>query len=117
MIGSLGSSMASLKAHGTKMQVTSRNVANINTEEFKKSRVTLAQGPGGNVQADVDRIDTPGHAMLYVDGGTVTKKELSNVYLTQEMSDMIVTQNGYEANLKVVDAHDDMLGAALDILG
>lgn len=117
MIGSLGISMAGLKAQGTKMQVTSRNIANINTEQFKKGRATLTQGSGGMVQARVDQIDTPGHTVLQVDGGSITEKELSNVDLTEEISNMIVTQNGYEANLKAIKAQDEMLGAAIDIVG
>jgi len=117
MIGSLGISMAALKAHGTKMQVTSRNIANINTEQFKKGRATLTQGSGGMVQARVDQIDTPGHTVLQVDGGSITEKELSNVDLTEEISNMIVTQNGYEANLKAIKTQDEMLGAAIDIVG
>jgi len=78
--------------------------------------VTLAQGPGGNVQADVDRIDTPGHTILQRDGGNLTEKELSNVDLTEEMPEMILTQHGYDANLKAVKTQDEMLGLMLDTL-
>ena len=117
MIGSLGMSVAALKAHGTKMQVTSKNIANINTEQFKKGRATLTQGSGGMVQARVDRIDTPGHTVLQADEGSVKEKELSNVELTEEISNIIVTQNGYGANLKAIKTQDEMLGAAIDIVG
>jgi len=117
MIGSLAGSMAALKAFDTKMQVTSRNIANVSTEEFKKSRATLTEGPGGNVQADVDRIDTPGQIIFQRDGGKVTEKELSNVDLTEEIPEMILTQHGYDANLKAVKTQDEMLGSMLDTLG
>lgn len=117
MVSSLGSSMAALKAFGTKMEVTANNIANVNSEGFKKSRALLKEGSNGNVQGDVDRIDTPGHSTITVEGGQITEKELSNVDLSEEFSEMIVTEHGYGANLKAVKAQDEMLGSGLDILG
>ena len=52
-----------------------------------------------------------------MDGDEATKRELSNVDLTEEMSEMITTKHGYTANLKAVETQDEMLGAALDIVG
>ena len=43
--------------------------------------------------------------------------EGSNVDPAKEITDTILIQNGYEANLKVVKTRDDMLGTILDILG
>jgi len=39
------------------------------------------------------------------------------VDLSEEILQTIVAQRGYEANLKLTAARDDMLGSALDILG
>jgi flagellar hook protein FlgE len=52
-----------------------------------------------------------------VEDGQKTERELSNVDLTEEMTEMIVTQHGYTANLKSIETEDEMLGAALDIVG
>ena len=117
MINSLGSNVAALKAFGTKMRVTSNNIANVNSIEFKKSRALLKEGPNGNVEADVERIDTPGQLVLTVEDGQVTEKELSNVDLSEEIPQMMVTQHGYEANLKAIKTQDEMVGSAIDILG
>ncbi len=117
MIGSMGTSVAALKALGTKMDVTAKNVANINSEGYKKSRATLNDAANGGVTVDVERIDTPGPAVTPTDGDEGTKREQSNVNLTEEMADMITTRHGYNANLKAVETRNDMLGAALDIVG
>jgi flagellar hook protein FlgE len=116
MVGSIGSNLAALKAFGTKMEVIAKNIANVNSEEFKKSRATLKEDPNGGVGVDVERINTPGPSITTTDGDQVTKKELSNVDLAEEMPEMIMTKHGYNANLKAVEAQNDMLGDGLDIL-
>ena len=117
MVSSLGINTAALKAFGTKMDVTAKNIANVNSEEFKKSRATLKAGPNGNVQVDVETIDTPGPSVVSEEGGQATKKELSNVDLSEEISEMIIAKHGYGANLKAIKAQDEVLGEAIDILG
>ena len=117
MVGSIGNNLAALKAFGTKMEITANNAANVNSEEFKKSRAKLAEGANGGVQVDVERIDTPGPSIGTVERDQTTKKELSNVDLSEEISEMIMTRHGYSANLEAIKAQDDMLGDTLDILG
>jgi flagellar basal-body rod protein FlgC len=46
----------------------------------------------------------------------MVEKETSNVNLEEELPDMMVTQRTYEANLKVLQTQDKMLGTLLDIL-
>ena len=41
MIFSVGSSLSALNAFGTKMGVISNNIANVESEEFKKSRTLM----------------------------------------------------------------------------
>ena len=117
MIGSIGSSVAALKAFGTKMDVTAKNIANVNSDEYKKSKVILEENSKGGVDSHVKTVDTPGPSIVSVENGQETKRELSNVDLTEEMTEMIVTQNGYNANLKTIETEDEMLGDALDIVG
>jgi flagellar hook protein FlgE len=117
MVGSIGSNLAALKAFGTKMDVTANNIANVNSEEFKKSSAKLTEGANGDIQVDVERIDTPSPSISTVEGDQTAKKELSNVDLAEEMSEMIMTRHGYTANLKAVEAQNEMLGDTLDILG
>jgi flagellar hook protein FlgE len=117
MVDSLGSNTAALKAFGTKVGVTAKNIANVNSEEYKKSRAVLKAGPNDNVQVDVERIETPGPSIVSEEGGQTTKKELSNVDLSEEVSEMIIAKHGYGANLQAVKAQDEILGETLDILG
>ena len=117
MVGPLGSNMAALKAFETKMGVTANNIANVNSEGFKKSTAILKEGPNGDVQADIERIDTPGLSIAAVEGDQTTTKELSNVDLSKEISDAIVTDLGYGANLEAIKAQNDVLGSILNILG
>jgi flagellar basal-body rod protein FlgC len=117
MVNSIGNNLTALKAFGTKMEVTAKNIANVNSEEYKKSRATIKEGPNSGVQADVEHINTSGPSIGTVDGDQATRKGPSNVDLTEEMSEMIITKHGYSANLQAVKTQDEMLGAALDILG
>ena len=117
MVGSIGNNLAALKAFGTKMDVTAKNIANSNTDEYKKSRAALKEDGNGRVKVDIERIDTPGPSITTMDGDEVTKRELSNVDITEETSEMITAKHGYTANLKAVETQDEMLGDALDIVG
>jgi len=117
MVGSIGNSVAALKALGTKMDVTAKNIANANSDEYKKSRAILKEDSNGGVGAHVETIDTPGPSIVSIENGQKSERELSNVDLTEEMTEMIATQHSYTANLKSIETEDEMLGAALDIVG
>ena len=118
MISSVANNISALHALGKKMSVTSNNVANIESEGFKKSRAVLKEGIHGDVRVDIEKIDTPGNIIYEAESdGTVREKELSNVDLAEEIPTAMITQRSYEANLKMIKAEDEMLGAVLDILG
>jgi flagellar hook protein FlgE len=117
MIGSIGNNLSALKAFGTKMDNTAKNIANINTDDYKKTRAELKENSNGGVKVDIKHIDTPGPTITTMDGNELRKRELSNVDLTEEMSEMITTKHGYTANLKAVETQNEMLGDALDIVG
>ncbi len=117
MISAVNSTVSALQAFKTQMEVTSHNIANVNTEEFKKSKATLKEGANGDVQVEVNRVNTPGHRYQELEGDQMVEKETSNVDLAEEFVQMMVTQHAYDANIKVLQAQDKMLGATLDILG
>lgn len=117
MIGSVNSTLSALQAYKTRMGVTADNIANINTDEFKKSKAILKEGPDGDVQVDIKRVDTPGHPHREIVGDQLVEKESSNVNLDEEVPEMMVTQRTYEANLKVLQTRNQMLGTVLDIMG
>ena len=117
MITSVNSTMSALHAYKTRMGVNADNIANVNTDEFKKSKATLKEGVNGGVQVDIKRIDTPGHPYQELAGDQLVEKESSNVSLEEEVPEMMVTQRTYETNLKVLQTRDRMLGTVLDIMG
>jgi len=117
MISAVNSTVSALQAYNTQMQVRSNNVANVNTEGFKKSKASLKEGENGNVQVDVNQVNTPGHRYQEFEDDKMVEKETSNVDLAEEFPQMMVTQHAYEANMKVLQTQDRMLGTTLDILG
>ena len=115
MINGLGITLSALEAHRKKMDVTANNVANINTNGFKKSRVLFKEEGSGGVQVDVRKVETPGSAVPYDDGENQTYVETSNVDYAEEAVNMIMARRGFEANLKTLQARDEMLGSFLNI--
>jgi len=116
MIFSVDNNISALKAFGAKMGVTANNIANVESEEFKKSSALLQEGDRGSVKVDISRIDTPGAIRTkYIDDEQV-ETEMSNVDLAEEIPETIPTQRGYEANLTVIKTKDEMLATIIDIL-
>jgi len=110
----LGNNISALYAFGTQMSVTSNNIANVNTDGFKRSRTVLEEGQNSSVNPRVEKINAPGTVVQNSaeEGGM---RELSNVDLAQEITSTIPTQRGYEANLKMVETKAEMLGKVIDM--
>jgi len=117
MIYPAGNTITALTAFRKKMDVTANNVANVSTDEFKKSRVTFSENKSGGVSATVDQVDTPGIPKETIRDDKVVEIESSNVDLAEELTETIPTKSGYGANLKTLHTMDDMLGSLMDILG
>jgi len=117
VISSSKITLSALNAFDKKMNVIANNVANVETEEFKKSRATLVEGPENSVKVEVTQPEDPGPIVVQVTDGQFEEKEMSNVDLAEEIPQSIVAQRGYEANLATIRTQDDMLNAILDIVG
>ena len=117
MIPSVNSTISALQAYKTRLGVNADNIANVNTAEFKKSRVSLKEGINGGVQVDINRVNTPGHRYQELEGDQLIEKEGSNLSLEEEIPEILVTRRTYEANLKVLQTQNRMLGTLLDITG
>jgi flagellar basal-body rod protein FlgC len=112
----LNATLSALQAFGQKMAVTAGNIANVNTEGYKKSRAVLAEGRHGEVDVWEQRIDTPGIPLEPREMGGPAAREGSNVALEEEIPEIIPTVYGFRANLKAMQAQDEMLGSLLDTL-
>ena len=117
MISGLTSSLSGLSASQTKLNVTAHNVANANTDGFKKSRTILQESVPGGVQATIQQVNTPGPVAFKDTDQGLTPVEQSNVDLGDEMVDLLSNQRFFEVNLRAVDIQDQTLGTLLDIIG
>lgn len=115
MISATNSALSGLQAYGTKINSNANNIANLSTEGYKKTRVTLsAQAPQG-VQANVETVDSPGNTRLEDSAQGQEQVELSNVDLAEELPDSQLNARFYQANLKTLDVADEMTKNMLDI--
>ena len=116
MTFSIQSTLSAIRAFGEKMGVTANNIANVETEEFKKSEATLVEGPKKNVEVEITQPDIPGPVVVDVTNGQLRVKEMSNVDLAEEIPQTIIAQRGYEANLATLRTQDEMLKSIIDII-
>lgn len=85
-----------LQAFGAGQQVTAHNVANLNTDDFKASRVIFQENGIGGVKATVSATQ-------------------DSVDISREAIALLANTKGFKANLAVVKAADDMSKELLNI--
>lgn len=112
MITGTSASLAALLTFGKKLSSTAGNVANVNTDGYKKKVSTIVEDDKGLPELSLKESDSPG--ALVQESGVL--RETSNVDLVEEFPQMIVTQRGYEANIKALVVQEDLDRATLDIL-
>jgi flagellar hook protein FlgE len=115
MLGAMYPAFTGMAAFATQIAVTANNLANVNTEEFKKSRAELVSLETGGVLPIVRKDDSAGPTVLSDRGHGASMVELSNVDLGEEAVNLIIGQRGFEANLQTFNTADQMLGTILDI--
>jgi flagellar basal-body rod protein FlgC len=115
MTQAINAALSALGALGLKLNVSANNIANVNTDGFKKSRVILEDADPYGVRASISKVDTPGELVPSADGSSQTK-ESSNVDLGEEIINLKITERAFEANLKPIKAEEEMTGKLLDIL-
>ena len=117
MISALNGTVSALRAFVTKLGVTADNIANVNTDGFKRKRATLNEDHNGGVRVEINKDDSPGLRYDAFEDGKKVEKETSNVDLTEEIPNLMLTKRAYQANLKTLDTQEEMLGSLLDIVG
>lgn len=115
MISAYQSALSGLQAFGTKIQANSNNIANANTDGFKKTRVTMSEVLPQGVQAEVEKVNTPGTSVFQETGNGHDLVELSNVELSSEIPEMNLSSQFYKANLKTIETVNEMTGTLLDL--
>ncbi|ADW18749.1 protein of unknown function DUF1078 domain protein [Desulfobulbus propionicus DSM 2032] len=115
MISGIQSALSGAQAFSAKIESNAHNIANLNTEGYRKSRVVLSAGVAQSVQATVGRVDAPGPVVNEETAQGYAVRELSNVDLGEEIPDLMRNTHGYAANLRTVQVSDNMLQTLLDI--
>ncbi len=115
MISGVSASLSGLLAYGTRLANNGNNIANMNTEGFKKGRVLLSDVQPQGVRARHEKVNTPGPQVMEQAGNTAEMIEQSNVDLSEELPEMMVNQHAFSANLKTLQAADEMTRSLLDI--
>ncbi len=115
MISGIQSSLNALHAFSKKQESIADNTANVNTDEFKKTRVTLTADGQQSPTPQVSRINTPGPMVYEQTDGGYEMVEKSNVDIAEEIPQSMLNQRAFEANVKLVQTSDEMIGSLLDI--
>jgi flagellar hook protein FlgE len=115
MMSTIHAVFSGLGAYAKQIEVSANNVANINTDGFKKSHTELVSIETGGVLPVVRKDNSAGPMALRDRGYGSTPVELSNVDFGEETVVQIIGQRGFEANLNVLKTADTMLGSILDI--
>jgi len=112
----LSYSLSGLAAAQAKLVTAANNIANANTNEFKKTRTTFEESSGGGVHVTLDRVQTPGPIALQESPQGLVEQELSNVDLGEELVNVLISRQSFEANLNAIAVQEQTLGSLLDIV-
>lgn len=118
MITGIYTALSGLQAYSTRVANNANNIANVNTEGFKKDRVILSAQPPQGVRATVEEVNAPSPAVTEMtDQGSemVKQSNESNVDLGEEIPDLVVNQHSYSANLKTIETTNQMMQSLLDL--
>jgi flagellar hook protein FlgE len=115
MISVYQTALSGLKAFSTKLQSNSNNIANANTDGFKKSMVQNSAVAPQGVKAQTEKVSPPGPDIFQQTDTGMELTELSNVDLATELVNMKLNSTMYKANLKTIESVDDMTATLLDI--
>lgn len=114
MISNVSASLSGLQAYGTRLANNGNNIANMNTGSFNKGRVLLSEEQPQGVRARHEKVDTPGPLVLEETSEGATMIEQSNVDLSEELPEMMLNKHAFHANIKSLQATDEMTGSLLD---
>ncbi|MGE4560739.1 MAG: flagellar basal body rod C-terminal domain-containing protein, partial [Desulfobulbus sp.] len=115
MLSAIDSAVSGLQAYSLKTQATANNVANLNTDGFKRDVVTLSSRAPQGVSANVSKDRSPGALVEEPTSDGMEMVEQSNADLVREMPDMIVEKNGFSANIKTLQTTDQMTKTLIDL--
>lgn len=125
MASAVSNNISALTAIGKQMAVSANNTANSLTEGFRKSRALLVEGQNNSVQVEISRAGEALSAIQAQDGqedtagqnGLLEGGAPSDVEYVEEAVTMVTAQRAFEANIKALQAYDEMTKTVVDIIG
>lgn len=101
------STVSAITAESIRLDVTADNVANVSTDGYRAKRVTNEATINGGIRARIDQPPPPPPSpmMMEADG---RERVLSNVNIESEVTQRVIAQRSFEANLQVLQASDQM---------
>jgi len=112
MIAGITSALSGLQANQLAFDATADNLANLDTPGYQALRVNQNAAPDGGVSTSLSADPTPVLATS-ADGDTI---QLSNVDPVTEAVNSIAARAGYTANLKSIEAGNEMLKKTYQLL-
>ena len=116
MISSISNNLSALNAYGNGLAVKANNVANMDSENFKKSRAVYSEDENGGVKTEIQKVDQDNIFPAAASAADTSEAQPSNVDLSEEIPGMMIDQRGFEANLKAIQTKDEMLGSVIDLI-
>ena len=117
MVTSIGPNVLALQAFSKQMDVSANNVANVLSDDFKKSRAINTEGKNGQVETTITKIETPGPRVGDPLSKTGESKELSNTGIAEELANQIVAEQGFKANVTAIKSSEETIGSLIDLMG
>jgi flagellar basal-body rod protein FlgC len=120
MSDACNAALSALGAFFRKIDVTANNIANSETNNFKKSRVEMEEVYPSGVKVSISRIGTPGDPLPPDEALPPEERaqnlESSNVNVVEQLVNLIVTEHDFSANIKTIQTKDEMEKQLIDII-
>ena len=107
--------LSGIQAGGRLLGASAHNIANAQTENFKRTQATLEESSVGGVTVSLSRDNRPG-PQLPTGDDPFTFRQGSNVDLGEELIHTLEATNIIEANLASMRTQVKVLGSLLDIM-
>jgi flagellar basal body rod protein FlgG len=114
MIAGIASALSGIQTGGKILSIGAHNIANAQTEGFKRTRALPVESSVGGVTVTLDKDVRPG-PQIFSNEDPSTLREGSNVDLAEEIISNLQAVNLIEANIASVRIQDKVLGSLLDI--
>ena len=115
MFPGFATALSGIQAGGRILGVGAHNIANAQTENFKRTQATLEESSAGGVIVSLTKDHRPG-PQFTTGEDPFTLREGSNVELEEELIHTLEASHLIQANLASIRTQNKVLGSLLDII-